>query len=81
MTESITTSTTASAKLSGTGSFVELRVDLEGVHFVPGVIPDGQLAGQRGHFEQSWTGDYTFHVSPTNARRLRDELNAALGET
>lgn len=80
--ESITTGTEFTATLAVTSGppAVDLRVDVEGLHFVPGIIPDGQLAGRRGHLEEQWTSEYTWRLRLDQARRLRDELNDALGE-
>jgi len=82
MTQSITTGTdfTATRAVTSGPPAVDLRIDMHGIHFVPGTIDSGPLAGTPGHREEPWHTEETHRMGIAQARHLRDQLTDAIGD-
>lgn len=65
------------AESTGSG-MVELRVERESITFREEIIPDGVMAGMKGHREIPSTESIVFELSPRQAEELRDQLSRAL---
>jgi hypothetical protein len=59
---------------------IELVVERELIDFVEEIIPDGQMAGMKGHREVPCTQELTFELHPAEARHLWEQLGQALAE-
>lgn len=58
----------------------EIRLQVEAVYltFVEETIPDGQMAGMKGHRPVRAHNTTIYDLHPGQARLLRDQLDAAL---
>jgi len=64
--------------ISRNGDEIELLVESVWLQFVEETIPDGQMAGMKGHRPVECTNETTYRLFPGQARTLRDQLDAAL---
>lgn len=56
------------------GPNFELVITVEGVYFREEIIPDGQMAGMKGHREVPSESVMRFPIHPQQAQRLISEL-------
>lgn len=64
--------------ISRDGQSVQLTVEAEYLTFVEETIPDGQMAGMKGHRPVRSTNQVIYDLHPEQARMMRDQLDAAL---
>jgi hypothetical protein len=64
----------------GEGGNVELRVEIEQIRFIEETIPDGSMAGMKGHLPVPSTSELVLDLHPTEAEALWDQLGRALGK-
>jgi hypothetical protein len=64
--------------ISRDGQTIELLVEAVYISFVEEEIPDGQMAGMKGHRPVRNERSISYDLHPDQARMLRDQLDAAL---
>jgi len=62
------------------GNDIELLVTAEGVSFRLETIPDGVMAGMKGHREVPWTREVAYAIPVRQAEQLYRDLGRALGQ-